>query len=373
MAMILIVSHVELPNGTAHRLAGYLQREGIDVEFLGLPFPGNMNYHEISTLTERKFALRPQMNRRVSWLASVSNFFRVRNFIKSMHSDLTGIQVIACDPLSFVYILLSNVGCPIKKRILYFVDYSAQRFVKRLSRLLYGFLCRLAINHADYVLTTSEDALYALRLRFSQQLLSTQTFVLPNLPLPFGGDVLRDSPRHGVIYMGGLKREQGALILPAIIEAIHARYAEIPFYLLGDGPLRHDLEIQLSGDTFVHFCGLVDSVNEIEKMLQMCRIGLALYEPKPSHHSTFGDPLKVKDYLYAGLCVVTTRRPIGSKMDSPFVISCPYDPIKVAQSVITLIEQEPWSAEDWHPQSDEIVQSSYRRAQTVLESINALE
>lgn len=114
--------------------------------------------------------------------------------------------------------------------------------------------------------------------------------------------------RPAVIYVGRLSREKGLELLPAIASALHRRGLEHRFVLVGDGPIRRDLQAQLpdavftgtlshgdvavalaSADVFV-FPSDTDSAGNVVLEAQACGV--------PAIVSTAGGP---REYIVHGV------------------------------------------------------------------------
>ena len=113
---------------------------------------------------------------------------------------------------------------------------------------------------------------------------------------------LGDGPVLG--FVGGLRPWHGVKVLPAVLERLAPSHPGLKLAIVGDGPLRGDLERD------VRERGLVDNAvftgslphEEIAPLIRRFDVALAPY-PRPDHDFYFS-PLKLFEYMACGVPVV---------------------------------------------------------------------
>lgn len=300
----IVVTHALLPNGAAHRLVRSLQARGRSVAFCALPLPGGSRRRaeellppesESIVLVNEAGPVRPWEEARV--VGALGHFTRR---VAALHCERY--VLVACDPLAYSEARLATrvLGPRKVRRAVWLVDWSAQRLRHPVPGSAYRVITSFALHDADEAAVISVEAASALaQLAPSGRKLS----VLPNQPLRLGSPRAWTERPERVAYLGGLSDVQGAKLL---VELAHALSAEgVGLEIAGDGPARASVEAAVAGLRGVRVHGLVEQPASLATVLASCRVGLALYDPTYEQHS-YGDPLKVKDYLAAGLRVITT-------------------------------------------------------------------
>ncbi|MFD2236914.1 glycosyltransferase family 4 protein [Aureimonas populi] len=129
-------------------------------------------------------------------------------------------------------------------------------------------------------------------------------------PVRFGALAPRRAPMEGtpfvVGFLGTLKPWHGTATLLEAVSRLRAEGRDVVIRIVGDGPERPALEEQARGAGLagaVTFAGTVAPAL-VPSHLQEMHVGVAPYPPL---HGFYFSPLKVLDYMAAGLPVVASR------------------------------------------------------------------
>jgi glycosyltransferase involved in cell wall biosynthesis len=161
-------------------------------------------------------------------------------------------------------------------------------------------------------------------------------------------DVARLKERLGlggkfvIFYAGAFMNWQGFNVLPQAIEKVCASDKNVVFLLLGRGdefePFKAKITLMGLGEKVI-LPGSV-SPDELPVYAACVDAGIAPYQPPEGDKSFyFGSPLKVFEYMAAGLPVVTTNCPplpeIVKDGDTGFLVP-PHDPSALAAAILRL-------------------------------------
>ena len=329
----VVVTHTILPNGAAHRLATALRGRGLKVAFCALPMPGAKRWRAEAVIEGTGFVTSiADLPHQVPRSRIVTNVASTVHFARRLRR--LGIErpvLVGCDPVSYLQAVAAMrfAGIHPIAEIVWFVDWSAQRLESHLEGAAYRTAVRMAARRADAVCAISTAA-----ARYIQEVAPTRRRlepirVLPNLPLAFTNGPPWELRAPQVVYMGGLRPEHGVDVLVAVARILLGGTKTSGVDVLGDGPLSGLVAQAADRLPGLRFHGVVERIDVLEQILHGARVGLALYDPAFPQFSS-GDSLKTKDYLAAGLAVVTTSEtgPRGGQ-----VLVAPYDPKRVADTV----------------------------------------
>jgi glycosyltransferase involved in cell wall biosynthesis len=105
-------------------------------------------------------------------------------------------------------------------------------------------------------------------------------------------------------FVGGLRPWHGVECLPDLLVRLAARYQDVQMIIVGDGPLRRELEAKFEGrgvSSRVIFTGAVQH-EEVPALIRLFDLALA---PYPSlDHAFYFSPLKLFEYMACGVPVV---------------------------------------------------------------------
>lgn len=300
----VVVTHAMLPNGAAHRLAQTLLHDGIAVGLCATPLPGAPRWREERLFPQQQV---PQVlvdeRRPVPLTQEFRSAISLCRFARAIRrSSLSDLVLVGCDPLSFLE-AMAAFRCArvhIRASAAWFVDWSAHRLERPVEALAYRSTSTAALRLADVPAAISPFAADALTRTAK---IRKDVLVLPNQALQLGpGPVWEERPLR-VVYMGGLSDQQGTAVLLGVAEALAAHGVFVD--IIGDGPATPAVTARVMNIQGVHFHGVVADVATLARIMLQARVGLALYDPLFPQY-LYGDSLKIKDYLAAGMRVVST-------------------------------------------------------------------
>lgn len=229
-----------------------------------------------------------------------------------------------------------------RKTVYYLFDFSPRRYPARLFNRFYLFLDRAATYSASATWNISpamEEA--RLRLGYDPRRMARQ------LTVPYGlervaGETVGEAPGEGtrLAYAGGLNDENGVMLLPELLEILARRLPDVTLTVMGAGSREDDLrrEFRRRGTgALVSFRGYLPA-EETWDLLRGCHLGLAPYYPAETT-KMYGDVIKIKTYLSAGLPVITTSVPPIARDVAERAMGevVPYDAARWAEAAERLI------------------------------------
>lgn len=338
-----VIAHGAFPNGTAHRVFGYLATHEQVAGLLILPMLGS-TYRLSESRWSNGLARQYQNYEKVRLTKGreardlILNFIKIHRFLE----DATRIRrhggakmiLLACDPLA--YSLASLIGRRrFKQKVIYFVDFEPRRFTRSLLGAIYGFLTRRAIRSADRVWTISSGVHSKLQALTGYH--HKRVEIVPNIPLR--GLLAPASARlDRVVFMGNISAIQGTCLLPDIIRHVQEFRPgqEISWDILGSGPLLQWLKEETRGLTHISFHGQVTDPQAVLTHLSKAKVGLALYDLTEDSHASYGDSLKIRDYLASGLHTLTTFPFVH-----PMVTRVSYEAKQIAHAITHALDLYP--------------------------------
>jgi glycosyltransferase involved in cell wall biosynthesis len=109
-------------------------------------------------------------------------------------------------------------------------------------------------------------------------------------------------------FVGGLRPWHGLEFLPPLLERLVRRHADVRLVVVGDGPLRAELECDLRArgvDANATFTGALPH-DDVPPLIRQFDAALAPY-PEANGHSFYFSPLKLFEYMACGVPVVGAR------------------------------------------------------------------
>ena len=138
----------------------------------------------------------------------------------------------------------------------------------------------------------------------------------PQVVMPLG-IVMRDEAvqkkaqnAKTVLFMGNIQPHQGIDLMIDAFSEIRKEHPDLVLEIIGRGPYTESAQrrVEEAGLSLcVVFHGFVDDEKKIDEIYKRSLVGMALYHPELSSFTKLSDPGKIKDYLSAGLPVITTN------------------------------------------------------------------
>ncbi|MEK7572825.1 MAG: glycosyltransferase [Patescibacteria group bacterium] len=343
---VVIVTH-EYATGPSHALEIYLKLKVKKLFFIAHPFVFAKDrrshyrlYQDFGKLIRQKKFIDFVSNEFVSILKD--DFLSFFWILKEGKFDVF-VGVDATNAL--IGILLKKIGF-IKKVIFYTIDYVPRRFENKILNSTYHLLDKFAVAHSDFVWNLSSIMVKEREKRGVSAKYRKKQIVVPVgtesgiEQIPF-----KNIKRFHVVHMGHLIRKQGVQLLieaiPEIIKQIPQFHAEI----IGGG--KYEIELKklaekLSVSNYLTFYGFIEDLEEVERLLSYCALGIAPYVNSKDNYVRYTDPGKVKAYLTVGLPVIITRVPaIALEIEKRKCgVAIDYDKHQLAKAVVKILSNE---------------------------------
>jgi glycosyltransferase involved in cell wall biosynthesis len=231
----------------------------------------------------------------LNFLYTLWSFMLARIVTRSLDYNV----IVAADPVS-AFIALSA-----RKADTFFVyedlDYFEDLKTGRIRRKFISILEKNALKRANLVVSVSEPL-----LRRAKQL-NANCILVPN------GTSLRSFPTSQtitreptIVYAGSLDEWAGLRVVLEAFPLIKKKFPWIKMRIIGDGNERQELEAivqNLRIQDSVYFTGRLP-YEQMAKFLCTYYIGVAMF--KPGNAATYSSPLKLFDYMAAGLPIIAT-------------------------------------------------------------------
>ena len=237
-------------------------------------------------------------------------------------------------------------------RVVYWaIDYSPRRFASSPAETLYRHFEEQSCLQADLRIELSARAAHA---RQESLGFEARTTAAPCLVLPIGvdrQDVARGRSEHprplNLVFAGSLDERNGAHLLIPLVQDVKTQFPSCHLTVIGRGPLQEVIRESINRfqlDRHVTLVGFLESHSAVTDLLRQAQIGLAPYTNLGNNSFTqFADPSKIKDYLAAGLPVISTpETPIANLLEEREAgVICEPKPQTLADAVVALLSDEP--------------------------------
>lgn len=192
-----------------------------------------------------------------------------------------------------------------------------------------GLVKRIAYSSGDYftdvrsfriidkVVSKNVDVIWPaseLMLKEREKNLEGTCFA-PQVVMPLG-IVMRDEAvqkkvpdAKTILFIGNIQSHQGIDLMIESFSEVRKIRPNLTLEIVGRGPCTESAQRKVSDaglSSCVVFHGFVDDEKKIDEIYKRSLVSMALYQPELSSFTKLTDPGKIKDYLSAGLPVVTT-------------------------------------------------------------------
>jgi glycosyltransferase involved in cell wall biosynthesis len=235
----------------------------------------------------------------------------------------------------------------VRRVVFWTIDYVPRRFDSRILNWIYHRLDRYCVRACDETWNLSPrmaEARSKVGIQGRQRVVS--------MGARFHPAVAATKPRQ-IVFVGHLLEKQGVQVVLRALPRVQSALPDARLLIIGDGPYRSKLEAlahELGVEWSVDFTGRIESHEEVERHVAESGVGVATYDPRIASFSYYADPGKIRNYLGAGVPVVTTdiahsAREIAAAGAGVVVR---YDPAEVAAALVRILSdpvgQEPFRA-----------------------------
>jgi glycosyltransferase involved in cell wall biosynthesis len=216
------------------------------------------------------------------------------------------------------------------------IDYVPQRFRNPLLNRIYHRFDSICVRRCDETWNVSPRMEPVRRERGIE---GRQRIV------PIGANVQPPQPAARppqLIFVGHLLEKQGVQLALKALPRVRQAVPDVRLLVIGDGPYRATLESlarELGIDGTVEFTGYMEPHEEVEKRIAESVVGLAAYNPSIASFTEYADPGKIKNYLAAGVPVITTPvvHSASELADEGAAIVLPYDEAALADTLVSVL------------------------------------
>lgn len=315
----VVVCH-DIVHGIPHEVRDYLlKKHALRVLFISHPYQtahnpiveSSYSLYEFGVLQKRGHFIRMRLPEFIAYLKDsfVTLFWSVY-VLKGRVDYFIG----AGNLNAFCGIILMRIGI-VKKTIYYVIDYVPVRFKNKIVNRFYHYLEMLCARYATSTWNLTPRMIKAREQRWGVK--------FPHqIVVPHGVHLSRRSAGHltvfnpfEIAYLGFLTKEQGVQLAIEALPQLAGRFKKVCLIVIGSGYYEGTLKKiahEYGVTSRVHFLGFSDDQKYIISRLSKSAIGLALYT---SDHpfSFYADQSKIKQYLLAGIPVITTKVPYVAK------------------------------------------------------------
>lgn len=287
--------------GTGNALSDYFGRTDIPYSWCHLPIYGNETILVDSYKKKKKT--------RLAYRKTPHSFFqRILTegiFILSLYRKHPVDVYIGIDPLNALWgIILRRIFHSVQTVIFYTADYADRRFDQALMNWLYHAVDRIACRYSDQVWTVS-SRIY--QKRVSQRVPPEKLFFVPNTPLSPRIYPNRKKSRTQLVVVGTSVRALWHDVWIEALKRLRKAYPSLTVVLIGPSDFPSDIQKKLSmwqQQKIVVSTGVLHG-GDVKRILNESGIGIALYRDVEPW-TRYGDSMKIREYLDAGLPVITT-------------------------------------------------------------------
>lgn len=207
----------------------------------------------------------------------------------------------------------------VKKVVFCTIDYVPQRFENKILNEAYHLVDKVCVKYSDQTWNLSPRMAEGReKLRGMKRSLYNRQKVVP---IGVWFKRIKRVPfvqvrKNTVVFVGHLVEKQGVQLLIRAIPKIIKEIPDFEFLIIGKGSYAENLKKlvkNLRVGKYVKFTGYIESQQEVENLIAECACGIALYDKSKDKYTYYADPMKLKDYLSAGLPVILTDVPYNAR------------------------------------------------------------
>lgn len=206
-------------------------------------------------------------------------------------------------------------------------------FLRKTVNLLFSAYERLCSRVWDHVIVADRYTATAFAGR--------PVTVIPNYPLltKIDAPVKRKGFRRKLIYVGGLTEERGLFVMLRIAQLLE--HHNVDLELMGHFAVpEHELRVNQLAN--VHYLGNQD-LGAVYRHLVAADLGLLLLQPVPAYKYAGENTLKLFEYMWCGLPVISSNFPNLAKIIEAAqcgICMDPCDADSAAEQILSLLEDQ---------------------------------
>jgi len=293
--------------------------------------------------------------------------------VKAIKPDL----LICVEPLTMIVGIILKIQ--LKLRLImdiheFFADAHAERSFwlwRPVVKALYLGLERFLAGRAHAVTSVNQEVLNQL---LGSRAHDERYLVLPNYPVRNVWDYQCDVPgalaqlcemSFDLIYAGGLTRDRGIFKILKVASILKSRYPRLTILILGKF---HDPTVEAEFHRSINSYNLNAIIfyqewipaEKIGLLLKRSRFGLWLFNPKVKRIS-LATPLKVLEYLAAGLPVISIKTPLMKSLieHNQLGTLSSYHTLDIANAISRMLDLPPNEYETMSKRCEEIAETRF--------------
>lgn len=317
--MIIVSSHTTDLEGPTEAL----------VEYINKKFENNLIIlHPMHYCSDRrtKILKKTKKNIKIEYKNSANSGFVLtcfRDVIITLYTCLrikknsNPITFIGVDPLNCFTGLILKFFKKVDKVIYYSIDWTSLRFKNFLLNKLYHLIDRICSRQSDLNWNISEK-INNIRIDLTSN--SRKNVLVPvgaKLLNIFEIDRFKKKKLNNVVLLGALAPSKGCDLILNSWKKVIVERPNIKLHIIGktpNVPIEDGVKYEPYEKKFkeigksIKFYG-VKKRSDVINILKKMDVGLAIYNPNSNNFSHWADPSRIKDYLGAGIPVITTKVP----------------------------------------------------------------
>lgn len=182
----------------------------------------------------------------------------------------------------------------------YFVDVKSFQVIDK-------YLCK----HVDAIWSAS-DRMCEERLNHVKNLNPKAIQTTMPLGVEIKNEIIKNNKfdTKNILFIGNIQEHQGLDLFIDSMPELLKKFPKLRLKVIGTGMHQNQIKEKVKSlklNKHVDFYGFIECQNEANAIFEKCVCGIALYVPELSGFTKLSDPGKIKDYLSAGLPVITTK------------------------------------------------------------------